>query len=232
MNKQCGNVLFLILIAVALFAALSYAVTSSSKGGGSGIAKDKAKILAAQFVQYGMVREQALTRMTLNGVPEYGFDLSSNITYPSVTNATCTNNECKLFHINGGGISASYLDESAFDKSLTGANSPTIFKKNIFRAIQVLDVGSDLDDLVMQIHLIDKNVSIEINRAMGINDGGSPPTDSPPGQAEYSGTLSAFPISGTGVIGDEAAIFKGQRTFCTYHNATWGYTYYHVLIAR
>ena len=54
-NQKCreeGNVLFLILIAVVLFAALSYAVTSSTRSGGGSVSKDKAKSYAAAIVQH------------------------------------------------------------------------------------------------------------------------------------------------------------------------------------
>lgn len=63
-EKQAGNALFLILIAVALFAALSYVVTKSGRGGGT-LGREQAVLEASRMMQYAAQLQQAITRMML-----------------------------------------------------------------------------------------------------------------------------------------------------------------------
>tara|TARA_B100000686_G_scaffold327900_1_gene387276 strand:+ start:2215 stop:2541 length:327 start_codon:yes stop_codon:yes gene_type:complete len=64
-NAQ-GNALFLILIAVALFAALSYAVTNSGRGS-AGVDREQAEIYASQILQQASALEAAVMRLTITG---------------------------------------------------------------------------------------------------------------------------------------------------------------------
>lgn len=236
-SNSSGNVLFLILIAVALFAALSYAVTNSSKGGGSSISKDKAKLIASEIVQYAVSVEQAVARMqVISKVPEYGFDFSFSGFSGSAANTTCTNDECKLFHSAGGSIPGKLLPKDAWHQTNTTMQN-TWQGKVYFAVVNVQDVGSDLPDLVMYYPGVDPSICVALDNLLKISlDGtGDAPFDHPgAGTVNYSGNLTSFPTVPPGtVLGDTASAIVGERTFCVdFSNSNSNYFFYHVLLAR
>lgn len=102
MNRQNGNALFLILIAMALFAALSYAVTQAGRGGGN-IDREQQKLDQAVSEQCNAAVDYAVNKVKiLNGCD------SSEISYelPDGDNpnpAAPADKSCHAFHANGGG---------------------------------------------------------------------------------------------------------------------------------
>ncbi len=65
-NGERGNVLFLILIAVALFAALSYAVTQSSRSGGGDASRETNLVNSAHITQYPASLKTSIVRMIVS----------------------------------------------------------------------------------------------------------------------------------------------------------------------
>lgn len=230
-KTQRGNVLFLILIAVALFAALSYALTQSSRSGADGLPKDKAKLAASDILQYATSMEQAVNRMQLIGrVPEHGFDFSFAGVIQNNANTTCTTNACRVFHPDGGGVTPRLTDEKYIDKTsgMYIADSALARRPEI-RVISVPGVGSDEDDLVLYIFSLKPEICYIINEKMGIATyGTTPPSEVYGDTTTYQGTLTAFP-SVAGQI-DPASLY-GKRSFCVSHtNANT--IFLHVLMAR
>lgn len=66
-SSQAGNILFIILIAVALFAALTYAVFLTTRNGSAGADRDQAKMISAAFSQYGQDLSATIMRMMITG---------------------------------------------------------------------------------------------------------------------------------------------------------------------
>lgn len=105
MRNQRGNILFLILLAVILFAALSYAVTNATRGGGKSASAEKAQLDAAVTEQcISMVENSAMRlKITKSCTDEtISYELpgggNENPDNPSDTN-------CFVFHPNGAGAS-------------------------------------------------------------------------------------------------------------------------------
>lgn len=182
MTYQKGNILFLILIAVALFAALSYAVTGSSRTSSNAISDDKAKIAASQIIQYATMIEQAISKMRLiNGCTETQisferppFDGSdtkyNNISAPS-------DKSCHVYHSNGGGVPFA-PPEAEWQDSILAANNDSswtgLIGEYYFMGNMCLDYvgdggtdcridGRDNSELLLVLQYVHENICAEIN---------------------------------------------------------------------
>lgn len=97
LSDQRGNALFLILIAVALFAALSYAVTSSGRGGGD-ISRETKDIQTSQMQQYlNQIRTEVQRMVLIKGCADTDITFYNSPAKP----------ECGIFTPEGGNVPVS-----------------------------------------------------------------------------------------------------------------------------
>ena len=151
MRCEKGNALFLILIAVALFAALSYAVTQSGRSGGDAN-KEESLITAGKVTQYGAVMRTAVDRMILSGT------IIDNIYFTDAFNAPCASGENCVFSSDGGGMytESNWVFWSKYDGSIL--------------ALRVKDLGTTEMDVMMttdatkaQCEAIDRQLGLPYN---------------------------------------------------------------------
>lgn len=113
-----GNALFLILIAVALFAALSYAITNSGRGGG-GIDKEKASLIASTMAQQLTPLSTAAQKMRVFGTSQDDLEFfDGGACAPNYT--LCGSGENCIFAPEGGNVIITNLPKDAFTKFENG----------------------------------------------------------------------------------------------------------------
>lgn len=206
MRYENGNALFLILIAVALFAALSYAITSSSRGSGN-INKEQAQIASAQVLQYLESINQAMLRMkVVNGCSDDGYNFETTVY--QANNSLQLNNtnskapadgSCDVFDQASGGVTAIALPSAALDLSHPEAADPGTYP-NAWQAghlriavTQLSGIGTDdvagtesANDMLFISNYLNKETCMKINDAMGVtNPAGDAPTITLTGPTSY-----------------------------------------------
>lgn len=214
MKHQSGNALFLILIAVALFAALSYAITQSGRGGG-GIDREQAQITSAQITQFGATVEQAIARMQIVGGTneaqvEWETDTYETMAGTALFTAGINPNDRgdidNLLHADGGAVVPLTFDVAADTTGLSGAT----LRAGHSRLIQVAidDVGSDDPELILVVERLRRDVCIAINNGLGVqNPSGNPPSDDSGGGYNYVGAFDNVNMI-------DAPTLVGQKAFC------------------
>lgn len=226
LKENKGNVLFLILIAVALFAALSYAVTQSSKTGGDSIGKDKAKLIAAQIMQYASSIEQAIVRiMLINGCSDT--TISFDNPFVGYNNASSpADKRCHVFDANGGGVSYQKI-EPVWYKSTT----PVAWTMREYMPANdsFVNVGVDCPnntctELSFQLWGLTDELCDALNKNLKIP---TKYTETISGNTQFVGT---YTYNATNVIGATEPNLAGVRAACITtgtHNV-----FYHVTLAR
>jgi hypothetical protein len=255
-QAESGNVLFLILIAVALFAALSYAVTSSTRSGGSSSSEERSLISSAQLTQYPAGIRTSLVRMVIDGIDaeEFYFNPPSEFDCPSADDAICDEDDDErdeqrsVFHPAGGG--AAY-QRSQPEVMANGKQGRWVFTS----AWEIEDIGTGDgpggerrgNDIIAMLPGVAAGVCRRINEQLGIdvdegtdNDGDGIPAGTANGvepdlddhtmNKENPGIMEEEDVIGEGA-------FDGQAYGCfdlsdSNPPGDGPYVYYHVLIER
>lgn len=230
-KDQRGSVIVWIFIMVAIFAALTFAVTSSFRVG-SGINTNKEK-MALYLVQLNSFLEglkvQTQVLVKINHIDETRIDFNNTfnkLADDTVTcwtdNPGCSDASCSIFQpYNPKGVQARTFPEIGYSvpqsntgRLINGHGQPSV--------VAVEGVGTSAPDLIYRIAGIDPQFCNYYNAQQGITTAYTTATTMASiGETEgtsrpnnFGGCSTAATFAAGKYIGEEATIFRGKRTFC------------------
>lgn len=232
-NSESGNVLWFILIAIALIGILTGILTRSGSSVDQSGDVEQSRIKASSIMRYAKGIEEAITQMSMRGVSESEVSFENTQTEVDYTNPRCTRDECRLFHVRGGG--QSYIAPPAG----TGSAREWLFTGYNNVGNERGPVGTTEDrrgnDLLIMLTGVPKGLCVQINRDLGIaNPGGAPPRDEggiglEPFTGDYHEAGGQMPV-----IDADPQPFELNRkqTGCFYDSNSSQLIFYHAVLVR
>jgi hypothetical protein len=236
---ESGNALFYIFAAIALLAALTYAVSHSGRTSVSDLTKDRVRLLAGEVISYGDSVAKGTAMLRLRGIPATSIDLDNSV-LTGYDNAACTTADCAVFDPDGGGVNYVIPPTDWLDSSFSGQGDYGQAYFDGHSCVPLVGSGhtdcdsdsTDNEELVMFVPFVRKQLCTQINDLLSVgNPGGDAPVVSD----------CAFGTKFTGSFGDGTAIdapeLAGKTAGCFRYDGGCGgaggsYHFYQVLIAR
>ncbi len=195
LSSQRGSGIFIILIAIVLFAALTYAVSRSSSGG-KNLDHEKTIMAATEILDTGNRLAETVSVLRLHGTGDAEFSFEYNSTY---VNAGCLDETCKIFSFDGGGLD--------WETPTAGVNGGEDWAYT--GDIAVENLGTSAADLVAILPGLSEAVCHRINVMLGIEA----EVDTPPAMiafsaSQFTGTYNAVPVD------MNLAILSSQKSGC------------------
>lgn len=224
-RNECGNVFFYIFVGVALFGALSFAISQGNRGSVQTLERDRDKLLASDIIEYGETVARAVAQIRLRGATASQVSFAHD-DLPVTYGTPGTNPDFEVFDPTGGGVVLKTIDAS----SGVGVPSMLFTGSNEFIGAGTTAGTAASADLIMLVRDLRADVCKWINVLVDIqSDGDAIPVDA---QADF--TLFDGTYAGAQTLGDDDAgdRLRNHSSGCFRDTAANQYVFYRVLIAR
>ena len=208
---QNGNAIVMILIAIALFAALGFAFSNTSRTSSSFITDAEAEAYTNKIISYGNDIKSAVKRAQLSGCDLLDISFENDVV-AGYTNGNNPPEECKIFK---NGVQYIRPNIAWLDTSSAGGPPPELFKEIYFPELSSFLIGMgepsggafniEGKEVLMIIPHIKKDLCLKINDVLGVANIGS----DPPGEAGSTWSAGNSKFDGVGTIGNSQINLSG-----------------------
>ena len=158
-HGQRGNALIYVLIAIALFAALSFTLARQNDSGEAGsLSDDRAELYASDLISYAVQAKSVIDQMMFTGtkIDDLDFTLPTD---PGFDGGTQLDKTKRVFHPEGGGLNPANLSPDIITTDLTNPDAGWY----IGRFNNIEWTASANDDVILVAYQIRKDVCEKIN---------------------------------------------------------------------
>ena len=228
-RQEAGSILLWILVAVALFGALSYTMSKGNRAGVTNVSKEQAALAISEILDNATAVRRVVQELQINGCDETEISFEASNTSGYANSNSPSDESCHVFSPNGGGLRYAAPDEKWLDTSQSAGTGYGDWR--FVGHTQVEGVGSTAPELRMNLNFLKESLCIAINDKLGVEN----PSDAPPideatatGLGIFTGTYGP---SVADSIGDDGGHnLEGRTAFCREGNNIFQFT--QVLIAR
>ena len=235
-ENASGNALFLILVAIALIAALTIAVTRSDVSDSDATAPEQARIKAGNILAQARNVEQAVQTLITRGCSEQTINFDNPIVAGYTNPDAPADDSCDIFQTAGAGLT--------WPEPIANANDGSdwmFLAGNAVGGVSMTDDGtcsSGCIDLIAVLPNVTEEVCQQVNILAGITSSATtPPVDT--GNFEATTLIAGVDPAPIGEeILDAGNLLWGKRTGCFRPTnidsapASVSYWVYHVLLVR
>jgi hypothetical protein len=213
-----GNVLFLILLGIGLFGALTFIATKGLRSSSGKISEEKTKLAVSEMLSYADEIKTGFKKLLIQGteIHRISLDMVTMTTQGGAqlkhVNDHCAVDTCKVFKPSGGGVIEKNFFKHGY-KSPTWGDTWTHVGGIDFILGSIVGIGSNKSEILMRIVQLHPDICRELNRTMGIGDvnigweGGTY-------YGHFGNIKNKLSQTDAYEFGNEQPILKGKHAFC------------------